>query len=200
MPSGRATSPIPTISARPSPDERARFVELAASLGVSESALALTAKPSAYIAALVRAHVSCNPPLPTNEVALFKQGIVVLSRLGGADLSRSRFRECASRSTFTWTYVFNTYRMCIWRRSSTVKDATNLAKHGISLLEGDGVLSDPLGVTVADDFSEGERRWLTIGMNSQGELLVVVWTERDDCERLISVRRASAKERRDYEG
>jgi uncharacterized DUF497 family protein len=30
--------------------------------------------------------------------------------------------------------------------------------------------------------------------------LVVVWTERDDGERFISVRRATAKERKDYEG
>jgi uncharacterized DUF497 family protein len=55
-----------------------------------------------------------------------------------------------------------------------VKDAANLAKHGMSLLEGDGVLSDPLGITIEDDSSEGEPRWLTIGMNSQGQLLVVV--------------------------
>jgi hypothetical protein len=39
-------------------------------------------KPSAYIAALVRAHVTRNPPLPKNEVLVLKQGIVVLSRLG----------------------------------------------------------------------------------------------------------------------
>jgi uncharacterized DUF497 family protein len=81
-----------------------------------------------------------------------------------------------------------------------VKDAANLAKHGISLIEGDGVLSDPLGITIEDESSEGEPRWLTIGMNSQGHLLVVVWTAREKGERLISVRRASAKERRDYEG
>jgi uncharacterized protein (UPF0548 family) len=39
-------------------------------------------KPSAYIAALVRAHVSRNPPLPSDELALLKQGIVLLSRVG----------------------------------------------------------------------------------------------------------------------
>jgi uncharacterized DUF497 family protein len=37
-------------------------------------------------------------------------------------------------------------------------------------------------------------------VNAGGEVLVVVWTERDDGERLISVRRATAKERKDYEG
>jgi hypothetical protein len=79
------------------------------------------------------------------------------------------------------------------------KDTANIAKHGLSLVEGEGVLNDPLGLTVEDDSSEGESRWITLGMNASGELLVVVW-ERNDGERLISVRRATAKERKDYEG
>ncbi len=80
------------------------------------------------------------------------------------------------------------------------KDAANIAKHGLSLVEGEGVLNDPLGLTIEDESSEGEPRWITIGANTSGELLVVVWTERDDNERLISVRRATAKERKEYEG
>src|ERR1700734_4225688 len=80
------------------------------------------------------------------------------------------------------------------------KDAANIVKHGLSLVEGEVVLSDPLGLTVEDDSSAGESRWITVGMNAGGEILVVVWTERDDSERLISVRRATAKERKDYEG
>jgi uncharacterized DUF497 family protein len=79
------------------------------------------------------------------------------------------------------------------------KGATNIAKHGVSLVEGEGVLNDPLGLTIEDESSEGEPRWITIGANAGGELLVVVWTERDDGERLISVRRATAKERKEYE-
>jgi uncharacterized protein len=80
------------------------------------------------------------------------------------------------------------------------KDAANVAKHGLSLVQGEGVLSDPLGLTIEDDSSEGEPRWITIGASADGELLVAVWTERDDGERLISVRRATAKERKQYEG
>jgi uncharacterized protein len=79
------------------------------------------------------------------------------------------------------------------------KDAANIAKHGLSLLEGEGVLNDPLGLTIEDTSSGGEPRWITIGTNASGEVLVVVWTERQDGERLISVRRATAKERRHYE-
>ncbi len=39
-------------------------------------------KPSAYLAALVRAHVVVNPPLATTELAELKHSIVVLTRLG----------------------------------------------------------------------------------------------------------------------
>jgi len=80
------------------------------------------------------------------------------------------------------------------------KDAANIAKHGLSLAEREGVLNDPLGLTIEDASSEGEARWITLGTNASGELLVVVWTGGEDGERLISVRRATAKERRDYEG
>jgi uncharacterized DUF497 family protein len=80
------------------------------------------------------------------------------------------------------------------------KDAANIVKHGLSLVEGEGVLNDPLGLTVEDDSSAGESRWITVGMNAGGEILVVVWTEREDGERLISVRRSTTKERKVYEG
>jgi uncharacterized DUF497 family protein len=60
------------------------------------------------------------------------------------------------------------------------KDAANFAKDGLSLAEGEGVLNDPLGLTVEDDSSERESRWITVGINANGEVLVVVWTERDD--------------------
>jgi len=79
------------------------------------------------------------------------------------------------------------------------KDAANVAKHGVSLTEGDGVLDDPLCLTVEDDSSEGERRWQTIGTNIFGILYLVVWTKRGRNERIISVRRPDAEERRTYE-
>lgn len=79
------------------------------------------------------------------------------------------------------------------------KDAANVAKHGVSLIEGDGVLLDPLALTLEDETSDGEQRWQTIGVNSFGEPMVVVWTYRGDGVRIISVRRPEPKERRDYE-
>jgi len=79
------------------------------------------------------------------------------------------------------------------------KDAANIRKHGVSLAEGDGVLSDPLALTVEDDRAEGEQRFNSIGMNVFGTLLVVTHTPRPGGPRIISVRKPDPKERRDYE-
>jgi uncharacterized DUF497 family protein len=79
------------------------------------------------------------------------------------------------------------------------KDAANLKKHGVSLSEGDGVLSDPLAITIEDDSAEGEQRFITLGANTFGSLMVVVWTHRDDDFRIISVRKPTPRERRNYE-
>jgi uncharacterized DUF497 family protein len=80
-----------------------------------------------------------------------------------------------------------------------LKATANLRKHGVSFSDSEGVLQDPLAVTVADPDAEGEQRFITIGLGSAGELLVVVWTERDDECRVISARRPTRKERKQYE-
>ena len=80
------------------------------------------------------------------------------------------------------------------------KDAVNILKHGVSLSDGDGVLADPMALTIEDQTSRGEARYVTLGMNVFGALMVVVWTERNNAVRFISVRKAAPKERQDYEG
>jgi uncharacterized DUF497 family protein len=79
------------------------------------------------------------------------------------------------------------------------KDASNRRKHGVSLSEGDGVLNDPLALTIEDFSSQGEQRFVSIGMNAFGLLRVVVYTLRGDDARIISVRKAEPKEIRTYE-
>ena len=79
------------------------------------------------------------------------------------------------------------------------KDAANLRKHGVSLAEGDGVFNDPLALTIGDSSSQGEQRFVSIGMNVFGKLRVVVYALRGDHARIISVRRAEPKEIRAYE-
>jgi uncharacterized DUF497 family protein len=48
------------------------------------------------------------------------------------------------------------------------KNAANIAKHGVSLSTGDGVLHDPLGITIEDSSALDEQRWITVGANSLG--------------------------------
>ena len=79
------------------------------------------------------------------------------------------------------------------------KNAINLQKHSVSLVEGDGVLNDPLALTIEDDSAQGEQRFVSIGMNTFGRLMVVVHAYQGDDIRLISVRHAEPKERRAYE-
>jgi uncharacterized protein len=80
------------------------------------------------------------------------------------------------------------------------KAAENLKKHKVSFADAEGVLEDPLAVTVEDPDAEREKRFVTVGLGSAGELLVLIWTERDEDCRLISARRATRKERKQYEG
>ncbi len=79
------------------------------------------------------------------------------------------------------------------------KAAANLRKHGVSFADAEGVLEDPLAITVADPDTEGEQRFIAVGLGNAGELLLVVYVERGDEYRLISARRATRKERKQYE-
>ena len=79
------------------------------------------------------------------------------------------------------------------------KAAANLKKHGVSFADAEGALEDPLAVTVEDPDAEGEQRFITVGLRSAGVLLVVVYSEREGECRLISARRATRKEQKQYE-
>lgn len=97
------------------------------------------------------------------------------------------------------TYAYRAYNGRVAADFDPKKDAANIRKHGVPLSAGDGVLSDPLALTVEDGSAAGEQRFVTIGVNLFGTLMVVVHTPRRSGPRIISVRRADPKERRDYE-
>ncbi len=82
-----------------------------------------------------------------------------------------------------------------WDRN---KALTNLNKHGIDFADAVSVFSDELALTIFDDRFE-EERFITIGMDILSRILVVVYTLRDDEIRLISARKATRNERRQYE-
>ncbi|MDZ7582403.1 MAG: BrnT family toxin [Deltaproteobacteria bacterium] len=57
------------------------------------------------------------------------------------------------------------------------KDKENQSKHGIPFADTFGVFEDPNAVTI-EDFRSGERRYVTIGMDAFGRILVVVYSSR----------------------
>jgi uncharacterized DUF497 family protein len=80
------------------------------------------------------------------------------------------------------------------------KAKANLAKHGVGFLEAATVLGDPLSLTIPDpSHSEGEQRFVSVGMSDRARLLVVAHTERGERIRIISARRATRREQRAYE-
>jgi hypothetical protein len=80
------------------------------------------------------------------------------------------------------------------------KAETNRRKHGVTFDEAITAFSDPLAMLSQDpDHSIGEQRYLVLGTSTQGRLLVVAVAERPPRTRLISARRATRKERRQYE-
>ncbi len=79
------------------------------------------------------------------------------------------------------------------------KADSNLKKHGVSFEEAATALLDPMALAQEDAASEDELRWVLIGMSAQLRLLTVVYTlRRQDRVRLISARRATRKEARNY--
>ena len=81
-----------------------------------------------------------------------------------------------------------------------IKAATNLRDHGVSFEEASTVFADPLAMLMADpDHSVDEERYVLLGESSRRSLLVVAFAERPPRTRLISARRATRHERRQYE-
>ena len=79
------------------------------------------------------------------------------------------------------------------------KARANFEKHGIHFADAATVLEDDLALTLRDPFSGDEDRMITLGMDALGRWLVVVYTWRGDRARLISARRATRRERNQYE-
>ncbi len=80
------------------------------------------------------------------------------------------------------------------------KAATNRAKHGVSFEEASSVFGDPLGLIVEDPrHSHGEKRHVLLGSSERHRLLAVMFTEREEVIRLISARKATRQERKNYE-
>jgi uncharacterized protein len=79
------------------------------------------------------------------------------------------------------------------------KAAINLTKHRVSFLVASEVFNDPDALDTEErSMNYGEVRRRIVGLGN-GIFLTVIYTERSDVIRIISARRATRSERREYE-
>lgn len=80
------------------------------------------------------------------------------------------------------------------------KAQLNKRRHGITFEEASTIFGDALSLTIPDPaHSIGEERFITIGTSIKGRLIVVVHTDRYDIIRIISARKATKNEKKQYE-
>ena len=80
------------------------------------------------------------------------------------------------------------------------KAESNLSKHGVSFEEALTVFGDPLARIFDDeDHSIEEQREIIIGHSVKERLLVVCFTSQGESVRIFSARKATRRERKDYE-
>ena len=78
------------------------------------------------------------------------------------------------------------------------KAASNLRKHSVRFAEAVVALEDHAALSMPDDNSL-EERFVALGMDSLGRILVVIYAFRDARIRIISARKATRRERSQYE-
>ena len=77
---------------------------------------------------------------------------------------------------------------------------SNLRRHGVSFIEAATVFAGPLAAIHDDpDHAASEARELIVGHSTSGKLLIVSFTEQTGSVRIISARRVTRRERRDFE-
>lgn len=86
-----------------------------------------------------------------------------------------------------------------------IKATSNAKEHGVTFEQAATVFLDPHVLSQLDEeHVEDEERWLSLGLDKSGRLVVVCHTHRDvttrsAAVRIISARKASRRETKDYE-
>jgi uncharacterized DUF497 family protein len=81
------------------------------------------------------------------------------------------------------------------------KNRDNLLKHGFDFLDAGQLFGNPMLVVPDIRKEYGENRWVGVGRLDNGIMAVIVFTEKESGTiRVISMRKASKKERKKYEG
>jgi len=80
------------------------------------------------------------------------------------------------------------------------KAASNLEDHGVDFADAAVALEDESALTIEDSRHDDEKRFVSLCLDPLARLLVVVYTWRGDTIRIISARKATRTETRQYEG
>jgi uncharacterized DUF497 family protein len=81
---------------------------------------------------------------------------------------------------------------------NSTKAKENIRKHKIDFADVITVFEDKMAVTIEDPDAVGEQRFVTVGLDKLGRLVVVVYVYRGDEIRLISARKANKGEEKQY--
>jgi hypothetical protein len=90
-----------------------------------------------------------------------------------------------------------TYTLSVDFEWDPQKANSNRRRRRIDFADAATVFDDEFAVTIPDDHPD-EDRYVTIGMDALARLLVVVWTYRGENIRIISARKATRFEQRQY--
>jgi uncharacterized DUF497 family protein len=83
---------------------------------------------------------------------------------------------------------------------SEKKNRQNISKHKIDFDEAKTIFDDPMQISMSDpDHSFDELRFITIGISEQNRLLIIAHTFSDDKIRIITARKPTRRERKNYE-
>ena len=73
------------------------------------------------------------------------------------------------------------------------KAQANFRKHGVRFSDAEAVLLDPNAISRDDPRADDERRFVSLGLDVVGRVVVVVYTYRKEDVRLISARSATSE-------
>ena len=96
-------------------------------------------------------------------------------------------------------YAFCTYNQDVNYQWDPHKAAANIKKHGVEFADAVGVFEDETALWQEDIGDHDEERFVALGTDFVGRILVIVFTFRDENIRIISARKATESERKTYE-
>ena len=92
--------------------------------------------------------------------------------------------------------MYYTFMQITW---DPKKAEINVRKHKVRFSDAETVFYDPMALTIKEQTRSGEQRFVTVGADAIGRIIVIIYTYREDSIRLISARKATPSERRQYE-